>query len=108
MTRNSVRALLVAAAAPFFVSALSNLALAQPVSFVATWDFAAGTYPRGVAVGDFNGGGVRDVAVANYGSNTVSVRLGNGDGTFQAAQDFAVGGGPNSVAAADFNGDGKL
>ena len=36
-------------------------------------------------MGDFNGDGKLDLAVANYGSNTVSVLLGNGDGTFQGA-----------------------
>ena len=34
--------------------------------------------------GDFTGDGRTDLAVANDGSNDVSVLLGNGDGTFQA------------------------
>src|SRR2546422_3325299 len=46
-------------------------------------------------------------AVANTGSNTISVLLGNGDGTFQAAQTFAAGASPWSVTAGDFNNDGK-
>src|SRR5438445_2348695 len=41
-------------------------------------------------------------------SNTVSLLLGNGNGTFAAKQDFAIGSGPMSVMAADVNGDGKL
>ena len=36
-----------------------------------------------MAVGDFNGDGKADLAVANYSDNSVSVLLGNGDGTFQ-------------------------
>jgi hypothetical protein len=77
---------------------------------------AARTFGPGgasVAVGDFNGDGVPDVAVADQ-SNTVppgsvSVRLGNRDGTFQAGLTFAVGTtSPRSVAVADINGDGKL
>ena len=36
-------------------------------------------------------------------ANTVSVLLGNGDGTFRAAQAFAAGHGPTSVASGDFN-----
>ena len=40
-------------------------------------------------------------------SNTVSVLLGNGDGTFQAATTYAVGSAPTSVAIGDLNGDGE-
>jgi hypothetical protein len=61
-----------------------------------------------VAVGDFNGDGTMDLAAANESSNTVSVLLGNGDGTFQAARYFAVGTSPTSVTVGDFNGDGVL
>jgi hypothetical protein len=59
-----------------------------------------------VAVGDFNGDGKPDLAVANYGSDTVSVLLGQGDGTFLPAVNYAAGGAPWSVAVGDFNGDG--
>ena len=45
--------------------------------------------------------------MANYGSTTVSVLVGNGDGTFQAAQNFGAGSGPVFIAVDDFNGDGK-
>jgi hypothetical protein len=61
-----------------------------------------------MAIGDFNGDTVPDVAVANSPGNVVSVLLGNGDGTFQAAQTFAVGQVPAAVATGDFNGDGLL
>ena len=40
-------------------------------------------------------------------SDTVSVLLGNGNGTFQAQQTFAAGTDPNSVKIGDVNGDGK-
>jgi hypothetical protein len=40
-------------------------------------------------------------------SDTISVLLGNGDGTFEAAVQYTVGESPSSVAVADFNGDGK-
>src|SRR5207237_5072267 len=73
-------------------------------------DFAVGTSPYSVAMGDFNGDGHLDLAVANGGSNDVSVLLGNGDGTFRAARNFdaGLGGGPLWVAVGDFNRDGKL
>ena len=45
--------------------------------------------------------------VANFVSNTVSVLLGIGDGTFGAKTDFVTGSYPSSVAIGDLNGDGK-
>src|SRR6266699_2837578 len=67
-----------------------------------------GNGPAGVAVGDFNGDGKPDLAVANLNDNTLSILLGNGDGTFQAPQTFAgVGTKPYFVAVGDFNRDGK-
>src|SRR5437667_420699 len=67
----------------------------------------AGSNPTSAAVGDFNGDGKLDLAVANAGSKNVSVLLGNGDGTFKAPVNFGAPG-PQSVAVGDFNGDGKL
>ena len=49
-----------------------------------------------------------DLVTANYRLATVSVLLGNGDGTFQPRSRYATGAGPIAVAVADFNGDGKL
>jgi hypothetical protein len=77
--------------------------------------FAAGQVPVFLAVGDFNRDTRQDLVVANYGSShyyadtvasTVSVLLGNGDGTFQAPRDFAAGSGPHGIAVGDFNRDG--
>ena len=67
-----------------------------------------GVEPVSVAVGDFNGDGFPDLAVANYGSNTVTILLGNGNGTFTQAvySPVTVGNGPVSVVVGDFNGDG--
>jgi FG-GAP-like repeat len=61
--------------------------------------------PAAVAVGDFDGVGPPDLAVANNGSSSVSVLLGKGEGTFSAPTDFNAGGGPESVAVGDFNAD---
>jgi len=59
-----------------------------------------------LCVGDFNGDGIADLAVANYDSSTISIMLGNGDGTFQAPTLINVGRGPSSIVTADFNNDG--
>jgi len=64
-------------------------------------------HPISVAVGDVNGDERPDLAVANSGGNTVSVLLGNGDGTFQSALTLTAGSYPDSVAVGDVNGDGR-
>ena len=58
-------------------------------------------------MGDFNGDGKVDLAVAASQSDAVSVLLGNGDGTFRNYVDYSGGSGPWSLAVADVNRDGK-
>jgi FG-GAP-like repeat len=69
--------------------------------------FAAGAQPRSVVLADVNGDGIPDATVVNFAGNTLSVLLGNGNGTFQAPQAFTTGSEPGAVQVADFNGDGK-
>src|SRR6266536_2635402 len=76
-------------------------------SFAAAASVLAGFFPFSVAVGNFNGDGNRDLAVANQSPDTVSVLLGSGTGSFGPPASFAVGTRPTSVAVGDFNGDGK-
>jgi hypothetical protein len=77
-------------------------------NFTAASSPATGNAPQSVAVGDFNGDGKLDLAVANEEDGTVSVLLGDGTGNFTTASSPATGNGPYSVAVGDFNGDGKL
>ncbi|MBV9124145.1 MAG: VCBS repeat-containing protein, partial [Planctomycetes bacterium] len=77
-------------------------------SFLAPVNFTTGNGPRIVTVADVNRDGKPDLIVTNTPDGTVSVLLGNGNGSFQAAQNFSVGVGPEFVAVADLNRDGKL
>src|SRR5689334_19377347 len=67
--------------------------------------------PTSVVVADLNGDGKQDLAVTNDAGSSfgsVSVFLGNGDGTFQHALNYTAGSAPYNVAAGDINSDGKL
>jgi hypothetical protein len=96
--------------ARFFAPCLEMLedrTLLSGVSFGAPTAYPVGPTPSCVTVGDFNGDGKLDLAVANSSPNgsTVSILLGNGDGTFQGAQNFSAGGDEgSSVAVGDFDG----
>lgn len=70
--------------------------------------YPVGKSPWGPAIGDFNGDGKPDLINVNNQSKSVSLLVGNGDGTFQAKKDTAVGAGPQFVASGDLNGDQKL
>jgi FG-GAP-like repeat/RTX calcium-binding nonapeptide repeat (4 copies)/Calx-beta domain len=78
-------------------------------NFGAPTKFDAGSYPYGLATGDFNGDNKPDIAVANLGSksNNVSILLGTGTGSFGAATNFNAGTRPGTVAVGDFNSDNK-
>lgn len=70
---------------------------------------SVGIEPMSIVMGDFNGDGKVDLVIANNLSNTLTLVLGNGDGTFSSASGspIAVGRGP-SIAIGDFNGSGRL
>jgi hypothetical protein len=67
---------------------------------------AGNTDPRAVVVGDFNGDGKPDLAVANYGGSNVAVLLNQGGLTFAAPVTYSVCSPSLELTAADLNGDG--
>jgi FG-GAP-like repeat len=62
-------------------------------------------YVNSIAVADVNGDGIPDVIVS--AKETISVFLGNGDGTFKPAVTTSLADPAESIAVADLNGDGK-
>ncbi|MEK6684664.1 MAG: FG-GAP-like repeat-containing protein, partial [Nitrospirota bacterium] len=91
-------------------SAESSQVSATPLlsaAFGTATNYATGTNPLSVAIGDVNADSKPDLAVANYGSDTVSILLGTGAGSFGAATSFTAGVGPGAVAIGEFNANGK-
>jgi RHS repeat-associated protein len=100
------------AAAGFFGTVYVMLGRGQGL-FVGAQGFAVGFGVSSITAGDFNNDGALDLATSNGGNgfhsgSTVSVLLGNGDGSFAAEQRIETGLVPLSVTSGDFNGDGKL
>ncbi|MDJ1305215.1 MAG: VCBS repeat-containing protein [Candidatus Midichloria sp.] len=69
-------------------------------------NYNIGASSHAITVGDFNNDGKQDIVTDDSYSNTVSVLMGTGDGTFQLATSYSIGKHPITAATADFNGDG--
>lgn len=90
---------------PLTVTATPSLALSPLGGTSAT----VGSLPTAVGVGDFNGDGKADLAVANQQSNTVTILLANSTGGFTqaAGSPLSALSGPRSIAVGDFDEDGR-
>ena len=75
-------------------------------TFGSAVNYPVGSTPSAIVTGDFNGDGLPDLAVANAGSNSVTVFFGQANGTLRNAQTVEIGSQPTVLAAGDFNGDG--
>jgi len=87
----------------------ATLSPGSPALSLLLSDYAQPGYdPVAIVVADFNGDGIPDLAITDAVS-TVTVLLGNGDGTFMAAPALTTGTYPvvpGGLVVADFNGDG--
>lgn len=90
------------------VSVFLNTSPAQgTISFGPATNLTVGSFPVGVVIGDVDGDGKQDLAVANNGGGgQVTVLPGKGDGTFDPRQDVTLGGQPQIMAADNLNADG--
>ncbi len=78
--------------------------------------YSTGVTPQGVAAADLNGDGKPDLAIANAGSNSLTILLNDGKGGFTALTPLVLGDinsalaklTPTSIVAADLNGDHKI
>jgi uncharacterized protein YjdB len=92
------------------VTILRNTGSAGTVSFVAAFDLTAGNEPRGVAIGDVDGDGKLDLAIANTGNNTISLFRNTstvGTISFAARINVAAGSYPYYLAIGDIDRDGR-
>ncbi len=93
------------------VSVLRNIGSTGNIDFAPRLDFAVGDLPYSIAIGDLDGDGKPDLAIANVASDNASVlrNIGSpGNISFAAKRDFATGAIPYSIAMGDLDGDGKL
>jgi hypothetical protein len=86
---------------------LGSTTPAQAFSFASPVFRPAQENPRGDASADFNGDGKPDLAVANYGSGSVSVMLNGPNMLFSPTVNYAVGSAPWALICADINLDGQ-
>jgi hypothetical protein len=73
-----------------------------------TYQLPAGAAPGAIVAGYFTGNGILDLAVADTGTNQVTILVGNGDGTFQVLPPISVGQSPISIAMGNFENNGRI
>lgn len=108
------KAAIIIAATIFLLNYMSVSLFASPI-FDLPLEFSTGSGPTSFTTADFNNDGVPDIASANSGSKTISVLIGNGDGTFLTNVDYQMVNNSYAsnrryaaIASGDFNGDGNL
>jgi len=81
---------------------------ANPGHFLPAESFATGFSPVQVAVGDLNGDGLTDIAVADTNGVSILLQSTSARGQFLPLKTLAIGsGGTSAIAIADLDGDGR-
>lgn len=78
---------------------------APPDLFYYYASYKVGKNPTTITTGDFNHDTFTDLITTNISSNTLSILLGNGDGSFREQTQIKVCQEPRTLAMADFNHD---
>jgi FG-GAP-like repeat/IPT/TIG domain/Secretion system C-terminal sorting domain/FG-GAP repeat len=92
------------------ISVYKNNSAAGAIAFASKVDFATGTTPTSSTSGDLDGDGKPDIAVVNFGANSLSLFRNTSDSTaisFEPKRDYATGLSPRVACIGDFNGDGQ-
>lgn len=92
------------------VSVLKNISTIGNIMFDVKADYLTGDYPQSVSIGDIDGDGKSDLAIANWGSNTLSIFKNtstSGAISFDSKLDFNTGTFPCSVSIGDLDGEGN-
>jgi uncharacterized protein (TIGR03437 family) len=85
----------------------AGLAASQAFTFSQKNSYSVGTAPGVIVTADFNGDGKADLATMDIVGFTVSVLMGNGDGTFRALAAYSLPCQPVHMTVGDFVKDGK-
>lgn len=91
------------------MSVVINTSTPGVISFATAVNYATGTTPGGLALGDFDGDNKADITLANFFSNTISIFRNTSSGgafSLNARNDIAVPG-ADHIAITDADGDGK-
>src|SRR3954447_4131578 len=111
--RSSGRTLRASILLAFLLASLAVVdahAAAPPVGFKPPASMTVGSSPVSPVADDLNGDGIPDLAVANAGSSSGSVALGNGGGQFATPSPYVISGSPavpHDLSTVDYNNDGK-